>query len=422
MTPTPTHADLVARALDALTEADRARVDLALAADPKLRAAYDTVAAHLLRYDHLPPAPEAPPFARLEAALDASLDAGAGHPDRRVLALQSAGRTDGPRALRWALPAVAAAALLAVLLWAPWQGTDEQPATLAFIPGPGLTWTRAGAPRPAPARAELPLAVGDRLSCVEPAEAQLSGRVRVVLDAGSALTIEAARPEDRSDIGRVRLERGRAWFEVGPGPFAVELGEPRGRRVEVLGTAFEIDLRAGQADVAVAHGRVLVRDPTPDARDTLLEAGWGLRGGTRARLQGPAGAWFRRPRLTLVSRTPGFVQRGAPLMLDLRFTNAGQVPLRLQGPGAVRTAIWLSFENRDGHVIAERPVLPALITAGGGLLAPGASEDLQPGQSRVLSIEILPPVGSPGAYRCRALYRPEGQPAVLSAPLDLEVR
>jgi ferric-dicitrate binding protein FerR (iron transport regulator) len=433
MPASPTHADLVARALGALGNEERARVDLALQADPALRQRYDEIAAHLLRYDHLAPAPAAPAFARLADVLDR--EDGTLRPDLRVVALQSR-PSESRRRSAWTgrlLPlAAAAVALCALVLWGPWRenerpGTrpDRQQAALQMVPGPGLTLVRAGVAVPAPARAEIPLAIGDRISCEAPAEAQISSRVRVVLDADAVLTIVAANPTDPADIATVELEAGRAWFEVGPGPFQVLLGEARGRRVEVVGTAFEIDLRSGLADVAVAHGRVLVRDPSPEAETetTLLEAGWGLRGlAAKERLHGPAGAWFRRPELTLAGVGVGPLERGVPFRLDLRFSNPGQVPLTLRGPGALRTAIWLSFESADGQIVSERPVLPAHVRSGAGLLAPGASQDLQPGQSQLLAIEILPPVGSPGAYRCRALYRPEGQPAVLSEPLELEVR
>ena len=84
MTTPPTHADLVARALGALGPEDQAQVDLALAQDAELRRQYEEVAAHLLRYEHLPPAPPAPSLDRLRTALDGS-DA---RPDLAILQLQ----------------------------------------------------------------------------------------------------------------------------------------------------------------------------------------------------------------------------------------------------------------------------------------------------------------------------------------------
>jgi len=462
-------------------------LDQALADDPALRARFEEIAAHLLRYDHLPPAPPPPPFSVLDAALDAEVDAALGQPDSqaqgvaskrhpldaltpalsspdlsspdlRILDLQprAPGRLPRKR-LRWGAFA-AAAALVAVALWSPWRdgaGTRQARSIsatgLTFVPGPGLALIRAGRSLPAPARALRDLRPGDELRCQSPTqsptEAHLAGRVRVVLDGGAALRIGsgsgtsgASAADSHSVLGTVRLLTGRAWFEVAPGAF--EVHTPYGV-VRVLGTAFEVDLRAGRLDVSVAHGRVSSQANSSRAGSSSagpsgqelpsslpppveIAAGWGLSEGRLTRLAGPAGAWFQRPRLLLTRAGTGplasTLTRGTPLRLDLSFANPGQVPVRLRGPGAVRTAVWISFETPEGRTVAEMPVLPANVVAGQALLEPGASAELAPGQRRVLTIEILPPVGSPGAYRCRALYRPEGQPAVLSDPLDLEVR
>jgi len=412
------HADLVARALGELSEDERLRVDTALEHDPELRRAFEEVAGHLLRYDHLPPAPPAPPFALLEARLDRALAGEPDHetaPDLRILELQDRHPAVGVGAgVRWAAVAcVAAAALLLVALTVPW-GVEQTADGPTLMPGPGLELVRNGRSMPAPARAAQPLYAGDVLRCTAPAEAQLGERVRLVLDAGAAVRIEEVdRPAGSPPAPTVvRLQNGRAWFEVAPGAF--EVRTPYGP-VRVLGTAFEVDLRAGRLDVAVAHGRV-----TADGRE--IAAGWRLAEGALTQAGYPAGGWFRQPRLQLEATAAGPATLGAPLRLRLLFSNPGQVPLRLSGPGAVRTALWASFETPDGRIVREVPIRPAHVVAGLELLEPGKTTVLGPGESKVLTIEILAPVRSAGAYRCRALYRPEGQPAVLSAPLDLEVR
>jgi len=389
------HADLVARALDALAGPERARVDAALEADPGLRRRFEEVAGHLLQYDRLPPAPPPPAYARLAAALD---DDAA--PDLRVLRLQ---RPEGARrrGLLGNVALAAAAVVVGLLLYRPW-GSDRE-GGLYVVPGEGMELVRAGGAVPAPAQARVPARSGDVLRCAQAAEVRFGDRVRVVLDGGAALRVEA---EDA-----LALERGRAWFEVAPGAFEVRtIHGP----VRVVGTAFEVDLRSGTLEVAVAQGWVIAGGHEILAEERLLHGRVGLDALG-------AGAWFRRPALHLSDGGAPHAL-GRPLELRLGFRNPGRVPLVVPGPAAARTALWLSFEAPDGRVLGELPVLEANVTAGREVLQPGGSLELAPGSQHVLALKILPPFGSPGAYRCRALYRPAGQPGVLSTTLELEVR
>jgi hypothetical protein len=173
-----------------------------------------------------------------------------------------------------------------------------------------------------------------------------------------------------------------------------------------------VDLRAGSLEVAVGHGRVAAAG-TEIAQDERLSAG-------RVRpLTGAAGAWFQQPVL-LLERGP--LERVSPLSLRVVFSNPGNVALTLPGPAAGRSPLWISFETLEGRVLREMPVLASHVTSGREVLRAGQGLRLGPGEQRSVTLKILPPVGSLGAYRCRALYRPEGQPGVLSTPLDVEVR
>ncbi len=390
------HADLLARALGELTGAERERVDSALAADAALRQEFESIAGHLLQYEHLPPAPPPPPFAQIEAALDDGST-----PDLGVLRLQ-----DAPPRRRslTAVTALAALLLAAVLVWRPWDTRQGSGELIDLVAGRGMQLLRAGSALPAPAHAKRTVQRGDVLHCLEAAEARLGERIRIVLDGGARLRIESGE--------RVALQEGRAWFEVAPGAFEVET--PHGP-VRVLGTAFEVDLRAGGLEVAVAHGRVR-------AAAQEIAQGEQLSQGQVSSLTGDAGAWFQRPSLLLEAGSGPQPTLTRPLTLRVVFFNPGNVPLTLPGPAAARSPLWISFETLAGRVLRELPVLEAHVTSGREVLRAGHALDLGPGARQTVTLKILPPVGSPGAYRCRALYRPEGQPGVLSTPLDVEVR
>ena len=154
----------------------------------------------------------------------------------------------------------------------------------------------------------------------------------------------------------------------------------------------------------------------------IVAAGERLVGGAlKQHVQRP-GAWFRRPTLRLEAPGPGPHPLREALTLRLVFSNPSHLPMQLAAPAAARTPLWLSFETPEGKVLRDLPVLGGQVRAGADLLKPGRGLDLSPGESRVITLEILPPVGSPGAYRCRALYRPAGQQPLLSSTLAFEVR
>jgi transmembrane sensor len=90
-----------------------------------------------------------------------------------------------------------------------------------------------------------------------------------MLRLGPESTVSVAMGEER----RVRLIRGRAFFEVNPDPerpFRVEAGQVR---VTVVGTAFEVRHDEHGADVTVREGRVLVEPESGMAASERLEAG-----------------------------------------------------------------------------------------------------------------------------------------------------
>jgi transmembrane sensor len=112
---------------------------------------------------------------------------------------------------------------------------------------------------------------------------------RAVLDSGAAIDV-AYQPGQR----RVRLLKGRAWFEVRPDaarPFLVQAG---GLSARAVGTAYAVDRRAGGGLVTVTHGVVAVTGPG-DARPALVPAGQGRayeRGQGRQQAANPnAAAW-----------------------------------------------------------------------------------------------------------------------------------
>ena len=405
------HPDLVARALGELCESERLRVDEALRGDPDLRHRFEQISGHLLQYEHLPQPPPPPPFERLVRDLDADLEraaAGGPAPSIDVRALPALKRRGDPvRSRRWAVVSGAAAALLlALVVWAPWQGGRRESA-FSMVAGAGIELWRNGAAVPAPVHARVELRSGDVLQCRSPAEARLGDRVRLVLDSGARLRV------DRTNA--VALQAGRAWFEVKPSAAASFRVDTVHGAVHVLGTIFEVDVRQDRLAVSVERGRVR-------AEGVEIGAGERLREGVLASHPQRPGDWFRRPLLRIEAPGEPPHQLADPLLLRLVFSNPGHVALHMPQPGTARTALWLSFETPEGNVVREMPVLEAQVVAGLELLRPGSGLTLAAGQSKVITLKILPPVGSPGAYRCRALYRPEGQQPVLSSPLAFEVR
>ncbi len=304
----------------------------------------------------------------------------------------------GPRP--WA--AAAAAALLGVGAWALAPVPPEARAPTEAAPrawyalGPGL----AVAPEdPAPGGPSAVPSGGPRVSASAPAELLLGGRVRVVLDGGARLRL--------LDPASVALEAGRAWFEVEPGPFQVRT--PAGT-VAVLGTRFEVDLRAGLA-VDVLEGQVSA-------------AGHGVGAGQRLTLDqveprhGPAPAWFLAPPRLLLEG-PAWASAGEVIHLRLVFENLSQVRQTLAGPAAVASGALLSLTAPDGGV-QTRPL--DLGGALAGALAPGHPLTLRPSERRVVTLPFQVPAGSPGRWRLSALYRPEGGAPLASPSFPLGVR
>jgi ferric-dicitrate binding protein FerR (iron transport regulator) len=381
MTPprTPRREDLVLRALRALDEGERRTVDEALARDPALRERYDRIASHLLLYDRLP-RPQAPaPVTRLLARLGAQ--------DGEAVELPEV-RESRPL-LRWV--AAAATVLLAIgaaflAFGGPREGGDPDAASAGVLAHLG---------------GHLEVADG-WWRTADQGLGRVGDRTQVHLERGARLRVTAG--------DRVRLEEGRAWFDVEPrtsaregGGFRVET--PYGT-VEVLGTAFEVDLTRGDLGVGVARGRVV-------AGDIEIDGGEILSGGALGPAPAGLGAWRERPHLALDPDPSDPLGRSVRLALE----NRGLAPLplsadhgllvRFEGPGGQP----LDFPVHAGRPLPGAPPLP------------GEGEDaLTPG-SRVewrlrFGADDLPP----GPYRCTGFFRPPGRPAVVSAPIALEVR
>jgi hypothetical protein len=397
------HADLVARALNQLPGDARQRVDAAVAADPALQTELERISQHLLLYDHATAAPAAPAFDRLAARLDAEGEQPADPADLP----RPAG---GSRRSLWI--GAAAAAVLTALLFAG-ALTRDPPAT-AWVEarlGPGVEVVRDGARLlrvPVGSERALSLRARDWVLAERPAELQLTGRVRTVLDGGATLRIDG--PHE------VSLREGRAWFEVEPGSFRVET--PRGT-VEVLGTAFEVDLTGTGLAVRVAEGTVRVGAQT-------VPAGFALeRGNVRAGRSRPA-AWFRTPRITLGHRGDGEVLAGAPLELDIGFANDGYVPIRAGGPTGLLSPLRIEVWRLDGEGRRDGDALPLSIHAenvvsGASLLEPGRPVILVARETRTVAVRLRSPFRDAGTYRLRAWYGDDEGPTP-SNLLDIEVR
>lgn len=403
-----THADLVARATGALGADERDRVDRALAGDPSLRERFESIAAHLLLYEAYPEAPEAPPFARVAAALDAGPGS---RVDARDLPRPAPPRPRQP--LAWA--AAAALVVLAVGAFALSRGGPPAPSGgqgVAARVGAGVEILRDDAPwrRVAEGRTRaLTLNPGDVLRAERPAEVVLASRVRVVLDGSSPLRIDGP--------ARVRLTAGRAFFEVEPGAFRVET--PHGP-VEVLGTHFEVDLRYGGLGVAVYEGAV-------EAAGDRLVAGTrraadGRPGFTLER----AGRWFSDPELVLAARGAEALRPGQPLTLRVELVNPHHLALRAPGPASDRTGLYAVVQRlgADGRWQGlEQPlaVTEANILSGESVVRPGQPVILGGGERRGVTLQLLSPFAEPGTYRVRVGYHPEGRSPIVSAPLEIEV-
>ncbi len=90
---------------------------------------------------------------------------------------------------------------------------------------------------------------------------RLSGATRIVVTFAG----------DRRDV---QLDRGEAYFDIvhdAARPFTVHAGASGAR---VLGTAFDVDLRRGQVELAVYRGAVRFGRDGADKADVVVKAGW----------------------------------------------------------------------------------------------------------------------------------------------------
>ncbi len=130
-----------------------------------------------------------------------------------------------------------------------------------------------------PAHRAGPLASRDRSTSVLPGTIWTAGR-DVALDDDSTISLAAgARLEILANEGArfaTQLQRGRAHFDVHPdGPRRWEI-ETALASVEVVGTAFTVELRDDQLEVAVERGVVLVHGERVPGRVARLTAGMHL--------------------------------------------------------------------------------------------------------------------------------------------------
>ncbi len=374
MTPVVTDADLIALALGQTAPAERERIEAWLRADEGARRArYDAIRRHLGRYDVLTAAEAAPALS--SAALVARLSP----------------RRTRRRRLVPATAAALAVALIVVALLVP-----RAPSARGIRAGEGVL--RVG-PQGTSSPANGRLEPGARVTAPEVAEVDLGERGRIVLDGGTVLTLTRA--------NEVTLNEGRAFFDLGPGPFVVRtaLGD-----VDVLGTAFEVDLRGDGLQVAVEHGRVRVGDH-------VLAAGSRWAGGMRHDGGARPGAFFRRPRLDLA--VPGPVRARGGASLSLLLTNPTPVAFTVGEPEDVRAPVWLTIRGPDGAVRDQ--ALTGVVEQWG--LARGDHTDLGlPARTtRRADLVLENAFAEPGRYRCRAMYRPRGEAPVVSTELHIEV-
>ncbi|HEY1111770.1 MAG TPA: FecR domain-containing protein, partial [Opitutaceae bacterium] len=209
-------------------------------------------------------------------------------------------------------------------------------------------------PAPEPASSTAPGAVASASIAIAPADAartrELPDGTVVRLNAGAEL-IERFTPEER----RVVLTRGEAYFDVARNaarPFVVEA---RGAAVRAVGTAFNVDLRAGTVAVLVTEGKVLVAPPDTSHTEATPEVPLVVAGHKAVvPLEKPASG----PRVVVVATTPTEID--AVLAWRERL-------LRLDGVTLTELAQRLSQQTGKKIVIAD-PAL-ALKRIGGRLPA-----------------------------------------------------
>lgn len=389
MTHLPDH-DLIDLALGRLDAPAREHVERSLTRDPDAQRRFRAIRDHLDLYDRLPPPPPPRPFAWIRADL----------PPRQADARGSSAAPRRPWA--WALGSVAAVVVAGLALHLVLPGGNGVDGIGRA--GEGLCACRDG---DGVLRRHPLLAVGDVLVAREIVEAWLGPRVHLVMDDGTTLEL--------LDETTVRLEKGRAFFEVESGPFLVRtlFGD-----VRVRGTAFEVAVGQDGLEVRVAAGRV-------DVAGRTIIAGTGLENGEIVALDGEVGPWFRRPRLGLASGGP--VPPGRPVSLEFSLVNPGMLTVELSGPEGVRRALWLEVVDPTGEV-HDLPVSPNTFEptsearGNGGPLPPQGGYRLGPHERRRLVARFARPFTRRGTYRCRAMYRPEGEPPLLSEIVLVEVR
>jgi transmembrane sensor len=136
-------------------------------------------------------------------------------------------------------------------------------AALALVAGVGAWLGLQPAPVPAPTMLHYATARGEQRTV------RLADGSMVRLNGATRIAISLA-----SDRREVRLESGEAYFDVAHDatrPFTVRAGTSDAR---VLGTAFDIDLRREQVDLAVYRGAVRFGPQRDGGTSVVVKAGW----------------------------------------------------------------------------------------------------------------------------------------------------
>ncbi|MBX8528704.1 FecR family protein [Pseudomonas cichorii] len=106
---------------------------------------------------------------------------------------------------------------------------------------------------------------------------QLADGSTVTLSPQSALSLVGG------DTRKVELLQGQAYFQVAPDPQHPFIAQAGQLSVRVLGTAFELDLQAHHAEVALEHGQVQAENTQPPLSERLMP-------GQRLKLSWPSGS------------------------------------------------------------------------------------------------------------------------------------
>jgi hypothetical protein len=232
-------------------------------------------------------------------------------------------------------------------------------------------------------------------------EVTVYGRVRCVLDAGSEL--RGTLPGTGT-----RLTGGRAWFEVAPGPFWVDVDDAQ---VNVQGTAFEVDARVrNHPVVSVEHGEVSIGGISVNAGQRYED------GKVSASAERP-GAFFRRPLLRLEG--PGSAKPGESVSLRFVLENPTFLEQTIAGPDTVASGALLTLAGPDGSTQTQGLDFAQAVSGG---LAAKHPVSLAPKERRLVVFSVRLPPAPPGRWGLTALYRPSGEAPLASDPLSVEVR